>query len=89
VVLCWLVVHGTEHQFAHAGDMSQKQANYWERRISTCHRRYLSAVKMLATVRRLAIPVIVGQVNIGRKQVNVVNAAKNVESPTTPIANLM
>lgn len=75
VVLCWLVVHGTEYQFARAGEMSQRQAEYWEKRINACHRRYLAAVKMLATVRRLAIPAIVGQVNIGRKQVNVVNVA--------------
>ena len=59
VVLCWLVVHGTEYQFAHAGEMSQKQVDYWEKRINACQRRYLSAVKMLATVRRLAVPVIV------------------------------
>jgi hypothetical protein len=69
-VLCWLVVHGTEYQFAHAGEMSQKQAEYWEKRINACQRRYMAAVKMLATVRRLAIPVIVGQVNIGRIQAN-------------------
>jgi len=33
------------------------------------HRRYLSALKTLALVRKLAVPVL--QVNIARKQVNV------------------
>jgi hypothetical protein len=51
------------------------------------HPGYLSAVKMLATVRKLAVPVIVGQVNIARKQVNVLNAAIKEEGPTTPAAN--
>jgi hypothetical protein len=36
------------------------------------HRRYLSAIKALALVRRLAVPVL--QVNIARKQVNVAGA---------------
>jgi hypothetical protein len=75
VVLSWLVVHEAEMRFANAGDMTSKQAEYWQRRIDACSRRYLAAVKMLATVRRLAIPVIVGQVNIARKQVNVANMA--------------
>jgi hypothetical protein len=36
------------------------------------HRRYLSAIKTLATVRKLALPVL--QVNIAKKQVNVAGA---------------
>jgi hypothetical protein len=41
-----------------------------QRRIDACHRRYLAAVKMPATVRRLAVPVLIGQVNIAGQQVN-------------------
>ena len=74
VVLCWLTVHEAEYRFNQARDLSIKQADYWQRRITACSRRYLFAVKTLATVRNLAIPVNVGQVNIGRKQVNVMNA---------------
>jgi hypothetical protein len=85
VVLCWLVVHEAEYRFAHAGEMSQKQAEYWQRRIDHCSRRYLAAVKMLATVRRLAIPVIVGQVNIARKQVNVLQTVKKADGRSTPV----
>ncbi len=33
------------------------------------HNRYLSAIKTLATVRKLALPIL--QVNIAKKQVNV------------------
>jgi hypothetical protein len=48
--------------------MSIKLGDYWQRRINMCHRRYLSAVKMLATVRKLAIQVLIGQVNIAGQQ---------------------
>ena len=65
------VVHEAEMRFANAGELSIKQADYWQRRIGYCHRRYLSAVKMLATVRKLAIPIIIGQLNIARTQANV------------------
>src|SRR4029077_17112948 len=83
----WLVLHDAEYRLAHAGEMSQKQAEYWEKRINACHRRYLSAVKMLATVRRLAVPVIVGQVNVAGKQVNVLNPAGLAGQLTTPAAD--
>ena len=42
-------------------------------------------MKTLATVRTLALPVIVGQLNIARKQVNVVNAVGEARERT--IAN--
>ena len=37
---------------------------------------------MLATVRRLAIPVIVGRVNVARKQVNFLKAGSKAEGHT-------
>ena len=42
---------------------------YYQKSIDRAHRRYLSAIKTLATVRKLALPVL--QVNIAKKQVNV------------------
>jgi len=85
VVLCWLVVHEAEMRFANAGEMTSKQVEYWQRRIDHCHRRYLAAVKMLATVRKLALPVIVGQVNIAQKQVNVIGASCEARKPSIAI----
>jgi len=52
-------------------DLTWKQVECWQRRIDACHRRYLSATKTLATVQRLAIPVIVGELNTAGQQVNV------------------
>jgi hypothetical protein len=70
VAICWLTLHGVEVRFAQSGDLTIKQADYWQRRINSAHKRYLSAIKTLATVRKLALPAL--QVNIARKQVNVV-----------------
>ena len=46
---------------------------YYQRAISQAQRRYLAALKTLATVRKLALPSV--QINIARKQVNVSAAA--------------
>jgi hypothetical protein len=47
-----------------------KQADFHRRRIDAAHRRYLAALKALATVRKLAVPAL--QINLAKKQVNVV-----------------
>jgi hypothetical protein len=72
IALCWLVLHDAEVRFAQSTELTWKQVEFWQRRIDASHRRYLSAIKTLATVRKLALPAV--QVNIGRKQVNVLNA---------------
>jgi hypothetical protein len=70
VAVCWLSLHDVEVRFAQSKDLTIKQADYWQRRINSAHKRYLSAIKTLAMVRKLALPAL--QVNIARKQVNVV-----------------
>lgn len=70
VVACWLQVHDAEARFAqNQGKLGLRQADHYQRRIDAAHRRYLAAVKTLAVVRKLAVPVV--QVNIARRQVNV------------------
>jgi hypothetical protein len=49
--------------------MSLELGNYYQRSISSAQKRYLAAIKTLALVRKLAIPIL--QVNIAKKQVNV------------------
>ena len=66
---CWLVVWQYESVLVHATEMTNKQSEFHQRRIDAAHRRFLSAVRTLAQVRKLAIPSI--QVNIGQNQVNV------------------
>jgi hypothetical protein len=73
IVACWLQVQEADARYAQAQDRSFECGTYNQRRMDRAHKRYLSAIKTLATVRKLAVPVL--QVNIGRKQVNVANLA--------------
>jgi hypothetical protein len=69
IVACWLQVQDADIRYAQAKNLSIDWGEYYQRRMDRAHRRYLSALKTLALVRRLAVPVL--QVNIARKQVNV------------------
>ena len=69
VVACWLQVQDAAVRYALAKDLSVKWYEYYQRRMNHSHKRYLSALKTLALVRRLAVPVL--QVNIAKKQINV------------------
>ena len=66
---CWLVLWRYEEHLANAKDLTSKRAEFHHRRIDAAHRRYLSSLRTLATVRKLALPAV--QVNIGQNQVNV------------------
>lgn len=73
VVACWLQVQEADLRYANAGNCDIRQADFHLRRQNSAHRRYLSALKTLAMIRKLAIPVV--QVNIGKNQVNLANAS--------------
>ena len=68
IVACWLHLHHLEALYA-GNSMPLELATYYQRSLSAAHKRYLSAIKTLAVVRKLAVPVL--QVNIARRQVNV------------------
>ena len=70
IALCWLAVHDAELRAALLTDLAPDQRDYWQRRISHAHKRHLSAIKTLATVRKMAVPVIIGQINVAERQVN-------------------
>jgi hypothetical protein len=73
IVACWLHLYHLETAYAGKDSMSLDLASYYQRSLSAAHKRYLSAIKALAVVRKLALPVL--QVNIARKQVNVAGNA--------------
>jgi hypothetical protein len=54
------------------------QVQEYQKWLDRAHRRYLSALKTLATVRRLLVPAV--QVNIADKQVNVASGAAPLPS---------
>lgn len=69
VLSCWLHLHHLEAHYALQDEMTLTRGAYYQRCISAAQKRYLAAIKTLALVRKLAVPVL--QVNIARKQVNV------------------
>jgi hypothetical protein len=74
VAACWLHLHDLETRFAQARNLLITQADHQQRTIDRAHRRYLTAIKTLAVVRRLAVPALVAQVNIAGQQVNTVKS---------------
>jgi len=73
IVACWLHLYHLETVYAGKDGMALELAQHYQRCIDRAHKRYLSAIKALAMVRKLALPVL--QVNIARKQVNVAGPA--------------
>jgi hypothetical protein len=68
VVASWLQVQLFEGLYAqNVGNLSMKQADYYQKRIDWAHRRHLSAIRMLAQIRKLGPAV---QINIAEKQIN-------------------
>jgi hypothetical protein len=62
-------VQDADVRYAQAKNLSLQWCEYYQRRMARTHHRYLTAIKTLAVVRKLAVPVL--QVNIAKKQVNV------------------
>jgi hypothetical protein len=67
IVLCWLHLYYAEALYVqHMQELSLRQAEFHQQRISKAQARYLSAIRTLAQVRRLGVPAV--QVNIGHQQ---------------------
>src|SRR5262249_7098349 len=58
VVLSWLALHEAELADVRAEGRTMAQGDYHRRRVDSLHRRYLAAVRTMATVRRLAAPIL-------------------------------
>jgi hypothetical protein len=54
--LCWLAVNEFEAAAQQIGPISIEVADYQQRRIDRAHKRFLTALKTLAAVRKLAVP---------------------------------
>ncbi len=74
IVLCSLQVHHADVRAANLLEVgcSFQQLKAAQERQESAQRRYLAAIKALAQVRKLIVPVV--QVNIARQQTNVVAA---------------
>jgi hypothetical protein len=71
-VACWLQVQDADWRYTRLQESllpNNAQSEYHQKRMDRAHTRYLSALKTLAQVRKLAVPVL--QLDIAKKQVNV------------------
>ena len=68
IIACWLHLYQLELVYATKESMSLELAAHYQRCIDRAHKRYLTAIKTLAVVRRLAVPVLVQQVNVAAQQ---------------------
>jgi hypothetical protein len=68
VSVCWLQAYHADSLFAQYISEGLRGTEYIQKYQDRAHKRLLSAVKALAQVRRLQLPIV--QVNIGEKQVN-------------------
>jgi hypothetical protein len=74
VAACWLQLHLADSLLAQQeGKLTLRQGEYHQRTRDRAHGRYLSAIRTLALVRKLAAPVL--QVNIAKRQVNLATPA--------------
>jgi hypothetical protein len=62
--LCWFQVHRYELVNETAREMTFRQAEFNQRKIEAAHRRFISALKTLATVRKLNLPAL--QINVAQ-----------------------
>jgi hypothetical protein len=94
VCLTWLALHYVELnrvQLMQRGGLDWQASEYYDRRLSMAQKRYLAAIRALATVRRLLAPrpspvqvAHADQVNVateGAQQVNMTPATNNAEPP--------
>jgi hypothetical protein len=82
VASCWLQLHYAELIYNQSlPKLSLEQDDYHQKRLDRLHRRYLSAMRSLAQVRKLLKPK-VAQINIGEKQqINTGAAALEASKP--------
>jgi hypothetical protein len=74
VVACWMYLNYLEGSYASDNKgLTIAQGIYRQKVLDRVHGRYLSAIRALADVRRLALPAL--QVNIAEKQVNIAGGA--------------
>lgn len=71
IVVCWLASHYSDRTAMAklAEGCSFGEGDFWRKAQDSANKRFLAACKALATVRKLALPVL--QMNVAQQQVNV------------------
>ena len=82
IALCWLQLQYADIKYAQTmSQATREQSEHLQNRQDRAHRRFLSAIRTLAQVRRLGVPVL--QFNIAEKQVNVVGVPASEDQPAS------
>jgi hypothetical protein len=68
IVICWLQVQMADIAQAKEESQTITLEKFQLRRQDSANRRYLAAIRTLATIRKMALPVL--QINLGQNQVN-------------------
>ena len=74
VVICWLQVQMADIAHAKVEDQTIALERFQLRRQDSANRRYLAAIRTLATIRKMALPAL--QINVGRSQVNMTGSVE-------------
>lgn len=79
ILLCWLQLHYVDILCAQRvkGSISLEAVRRYQNWLDSAQKRYLSAIKTLALIRKLGVPAI--QVNIAEKQINTMSAGAPME----------
>jgi hypothetical protein len=82
IVICQIALEQADNEYMKAmrGESTFKKAFFYEHIMDRANRRYIHAIKALAQVRRLQVP-IVAQLNVAANQVNVSAAS---DAPADP-----
>jgi len=87
VVACWLQLAHADALAAQAEGVGFAQGDYLQRRQDRAHHRYLSAIKLLGIVRRLALPIRVDVNVAGSIETKTVEPAVAPRSRWAPVFN--
>jgi len=64
IVACWLQLHSLELSYGSQASMAMELATYYQKSMDRAQKRYLTAIKALAYVRRMARPVLVANCSL-------------------------
>jgi hypothetical protein len=78
VILCWLQLYLAEIRCVDGlkSNAAPHQTEFYDRMADRAHRRYLAAIRSLAQVRRLELPVLT-QLNVATSQVNIATTGQS------------
>lgn len=80
IVVCWLHAYHADVLYGQAGSITFAQGEYLQRQQDRAQRHYLSAIKSLATVRRLALPIKVDVCVAGKLETTPTNGERALPS---------